>query len=211
MLERLKHYYDDERIIFVVSINKEQLVHTITKYYGDGFDSTGYLNKFFDLNIHMSSNKHTNNKLYDSKQYHLKIMAEELSAYYEFSLRESLIFQHKISKLPSDIVHDYSVQGCCLSIFIPLILALDLKCEEEKARFINGKSDILGILVQELPELRRILCRFSQDEQYSIGLEKLQELYKYAFGDKKMSDYNQLKLDVSADIGKVCINLCNGF
>lgn len=50
MLERIKHYFDDERIIFIVSVNKEQLVHTISKCYGYGFDSKGYLNKFFDLN-----------------------------------------------------------------------------------------------------------------------------------------------------------------
>lgn len=53
MLERLKHYFDDDRIIFVVSINKEQLTHTISNYYGVGFDSTGYLNKFFDLEANL--------------------------------------------------------------------------------------------------------------------------------------------------------------
>ena len=46
MLERIKHYFDDERVIFVVSLNKEQLIHTITSYYGSGFDATRYLNKF---------------------------------------------------------------------------------------------------------------------------------------------------------------------
>ncbi len=29
MLERIKHYFNDERVMFVVSVNKEQLVHTI--------------------------------------------------------------------------------------------------------------------------------------------------------------------------------------
>ena len=53
MLERIKHYFDDDRIIFVVSVNKEQLIHTISNYYGTGFDSTGYLNKFFDLDAHL--------------------------------------------------------------------------------------------------------------------------------------------------------------
>ena len=37
MLERIKHYFDDERIIFVVSLNKEQLIHTISNYYGSEF------------------------------------------------------------------------------------------------------------------------------------------------------------------------------
>ena len=37
MLERIKHYFDDDRIIFIVSVNKEQLIHTISNYYGNGF------------------------------------------------------------------------------------------------------------------------------------------------------------------------------
>lgn len=52
-LERIKHYFDDERIIFVVSVNKEQLIHTISKFYGASFDATAYLNKFFDMNIYL--------------------------------------------------------------------------------------------------------------------------------------------------------------
>ena len=40
MLERIKHYFDDDRIVFVFSVNKSQLVHTITRYYGEGFDAT---------------------------------------------------------------------------------------------------------------------------------------------------------------------------
>nr|WP_298078559.1 P-loop NTPase fold protein [uncultured Blautia sp.] len=49
MLERIKHYFEDDRIIFVVSVNKEQLVHTISNYYGSGFDATRYLNKILYL------------------------------------------------------------------------------------------------------------------------------------------------------------------
>ena len=53
MLERIKHYFDDERIIFVVSLNKEQLIHTISNYYGSEFDATRYLNRFFDVSINL--------------------------------------------------------------------------------------------------------------------------------------------------------------
>lgn len=53
MLERIKHYFDDERIIFVVSLNKEQLIHTISNYYGSEFDATRYLNRFFDISVNL--------------------------------------------------------------------------------------------------------------------------------------------------------------
>lgn len=53
MLERIKHYFDDDRIVFVMSVNKAQLVHTISNCYGDGFDSSDYLNKFFDISLQL--------------------------------------------------------------------------------------------------------------------------------------------------------------
>lgn len=49
MLERVKHFFSEEQVLFVFSINAEQLQHTIKKCYGDQFDSTKYLNRFFML------------------------------------------------------------------------------------------------------------------------------------------------------------------
>lgn len=49
LLERIKHYFDDERITFVFSVNLTQLQWTVKSYYGNSFDATGYLEKFFDL------------------------------------------------------------------------------------------------------------------------------------------------------------------
>lgn len=141
MLERIKHYFDDERIIFIISINKEQLVHTISKYYGYGFDSTGYLNKFFDLNVHMPVLNTTGTvcNQYGQEQYFLETIARDLNDYYKLSLRDSLIFYNKISVLPSRLVNDLSAQGCCLSLFIPVITILDLKDEDEKNKILKWK------------------------------------------------------------------------
>ena len=47
LLECVKHYFDDERLIFVFSISLFQLQHTIKCYYGYNFDATRYLDKFF--------------------------------------------------------------------------------------------------------------------------------------------------------------------
>lgn len=53
-LERIKHYLMlDDRVIFVFSINREQLEETIKHLYGYGFDSHRYLDRFFDLNIEL--------------------------------------------------------------------------------------------------------------------------------------------------------------
>lgn len=53
MLERIKHYFDDDNIIFVFSTDLSQLTHTIKKFYGEGYDSCRYLNRFFDLRLRL--------------------------------------------------------------------------------------------------------------------------------------------------------------
>lgn len=49
LLERIKHYFDDDRITFVFSVNLTQLQWTVKGYYGSNFDATKYLEKFFDF------------------------------------------------------------------------------------------------------------------------------------------------------------------
>ena len=51
LLERIKHYFTNDRITFVFSVNTYELEKTIRKYYGDDFDAGRYLSRFFDLHI----------------------------------------------------------------------------------------------------------------------------------------------------------------
>ncbi len=49
LLERIKHIFDIENLIFVLSLDKEQLSHSIKAVYGQDFDATGYLRRFIDI------------------------------------------------------------------------------------------------------------------------------------------------------------------
>ena len=49
-LERIKHYFDDNRITFVFAVSLSQLQWTVKSYYGSEFNATRYLDKFFDKN-----------------------------------------------------------------------------------------------------------------------------------------------------------------
>ncbi|MFT7640583.1 MAG: putative KAP-like P-loop ATPase, partial [Pirellulaceae bacterium] len=48
LLERLKHYFAVEGIVFVLAVDKTQLCHAINGVYGEKFDSSTYLPRFFD-------------------------------------------------------------------------------------------------------------------------------------------------------------------
>lgn len=47
LLERIKHLFDIEDIVFVIATDTKQLSHSIAGFYGANFDGHGYLNRFF--------------------------------------------------------------------------------------------------------------------------------------------------------------------
>ena len=49
LLERIKHLFSIERLVFVLSTDTTQLTHSICAVYGNGFDAKKYLQRFIDL------------------------------------------------------------------------------------------------------------------------------------------------------------------
>ena len=49
LLEGLKHIFNIPGLCFVVATNIEQLAHSVKAVYGEGFDGTAYLQRFFDV------------------------------------------------------------------------------------------------------------------------------------------------------------------
>jgi len=47
MLERIKHLFDVDDVIFILSTDTKQLAHSISGVYGQSFDSQRYLRRFF--------------------------------------------------------------------------------------------------------------------------------------------------------------------
>ena len=53
MLERIKHLFNIEHIVFVLSINSEQLAKSFSGVYGANFDGERYLKRFIDLDYQL--------------------------------------------------------------------------------------------------------------------------------------------------------------
>jgi predicted KAP-like P-loop ATPase len=51
LLERIKHLFDIEGLVFVLSLDKEQLGHSIGAVYGDRIDSASYLKLLRKINF----------------------------------------------------------------------------------------------------------------------------------------------------------------
>lgn len=215
MLERIKHYFDDDNIIFVVSVNKEQLTHTISNYYGNGFDSTGYLNKFFDINISVPPIKRKNEKMHSiySERRFFEMMIKTLSTYYRLSLRDVLIYEEKMAVIDAaetnNLISDEDIGGICASIFIPLIVVLDMKDVHEKNRFLNGESDILE-KIEKLNEVANIYkslgYRAEEESRLTKGKKMVEAVYGYAF-QNDTGALGRAELAVG-DIGRNFKELC---
>jgi KAP-like P-loop domain-containing protein len=48
MLERIKHLFEIDDVVFLIATSTDQLTHSIAGVYGDGFDAVGYLRRFFE-------------------------------------------------------------------------------------------------------------------------------------------------------------------
>ena len=218
MLERIKHYFDDERIIFVVSLNKEQLIHTISNYYGSEFDATRYLNRFFDVSINLPEiSWHQKQKVQctDSERFWITLIADELSDYYGFSLRDKLIYKSSIESISQEVGDAFSSDKMYLIIFEVIVVLLDMVDAKEKKAFLEGKSKILTDLMPRIENYKKYILRMfgidtgdGYEEKLTKKYKLVQAVYEYVFG-RDTEEYFK-EADISRNLKEICIRACNG-
>jgi len=157
LLERVKHYFTNEKITFVFSTNVKELSNTIKNLYGSNFNSDRYLDKFFDLRLSLPP--------IDISEYLSKlgyweenVILKKIFNDYSFSMREICRFL-KIYELakPSDFAvnsvpyskecnYGFKILEYCV---LPLLIALQITDSQKLSDFINGRNskplvDLLG-------------------------------------------------------------------
>lgn len=150
LLERIKHYFSNDNITFVFSVNTKELQHTIKKYYGEGFDAGRYLERFFDLRIslppadmdaYLATFKFEKSYIYDE-------MCREVINHYNFSIREAAKYI-QITKIAAySPTHENKYYGIstdkafifCLLYIVPIMIGLKIHDIDMYNNFINGKD-----------------------------------------------------------------------
>ena len=153
LLERIKHYFSNDRITFVFSVNTQELQHTIMRYYGSEFDASRYLDRFFDLRVSLSTPNMK--KFYQSidynsdSNYYFDLACMAVIERYDFTLREiskyirlSKLLAQKIinNNLLSTGFPDDNARRFSLYFIVPLIIGLKLVDINMYDNFINGKD-----------------------------------------------------------------------
>jgi len=147
MLERIKHYFDDERIIFVFSVNLQQLQHTIKAYYGAEFDATRYMDKFFDLRVSLSAidyDSYFNNcAFFKRTSFFCDHACEDVIRYFRFTLREIeryiRLVKIAINKKSSyGFFNNDTLYILAGTYFVPVAIGLSMKNLDAYSKYING-------------------------------------------------------------------------
>ena len=160
LLERVKHYFADDRISFVFSTNIKELQHTIARFYGEGFDAVRYFDRFFDLRITLSPVDMDSylRSISFYKQCVVDRVCYELIKQYGLSMRESSRFIQDVKLAvyePTHKSHKYDFyfsdgkgKQFGLMYIVPLLVALKITNEELYNQFVMGKNadPLVGLL-----------------------------------------------------------------
>lgn len=152
LLEQIKHYLCNERIVFIFSINTGELQHTVGNYYGSGFDSSRYLDRFFDLRFSLPPADL--NYYYDSINFNsndtIEIICKRIINVYKFELREIMRFYTGIKIALGKFVkmgegQDWAFRTekwkeIILIYVVPIVIGLRIVDASEYYAFIEGKD-----------------------------------------------------------------------
>jgi len=169
LLERIKHYFDDERVVFVFSVNISQLQHTIRAYYGDGFDATRYLDKFFDLRVSLPEIDYD---MYIRKcfreiqtSYYVDRTCVDVIKYFRFTLRETerylRLCKIAYNKNSQSYLFDQTNYVIAQSFFIPIAIGLSIRDIESYRLFIKGANpELLNEILPDTSQNRMWAKKF---------------------------------------------------
>lgn len=141
LLERIEHYFINERITFVFSVNLEQLQHTIKNFYGNDFDACRYLDRFFNLRFSLP---HANlTKFYQGLNIfdvdESSSVLKHIQKTFNLSLRELCKFIDIVNFSGKNNMHN-ETQWFMFKYIIMLSLALKIIDVTLHDDFINGRN-----------------------------------------------------------------------
>lgn len=199
LLERIKHYMEDDRITYVFSVNKEQLQHTIKHYYGNDFDASRYLERFFDLPIELPPADYTAlfSRIGLDGNYRVDIVCRRVINFFNFQLREMYRYYETVraaiyAPTHDGVEYDFSfydgkVRRVLLTYVVPVVIGLRIADIDEYQRFIRGEAPEVLINIFDntesgfglIEELRgRSALSLEEDDTDSVtDAELLREMY----------------------------------
>ena len=230
LLEIIKHYFNNDKLIFVLSTNLKEFQYCIKHYYGEGFDGWKYLDCFIDIRITLPKItveeycKYLWNNLYNDRiddlaiccAKHFDLTLREIERYnilVKLSIQNALKKQHKDNGFKDGYQYLYA-------FWIPIILAVKFYSGEEYYKFISGKNYSLIKTLMQIDKFEHsaIALLFNDNDKnngnYVIVQEKVEYYYEMIFSGVYSKGFTSelresIKLDDFSIDGAVKQNLIN--
>lgn len=145
LLENIKHFYDDNRIIFLVTTNNKALASSVCKIYGEKYDGASYLDRIFDINLELPNNYIQDyiNAIDDgnsNSNYHFKV-CRELAKENKMTMREYNRYLNSMESIKNNLIGGYSYLSLFANyIIIPVSMSLRIKDKNRYYNFIRGEE-----------------------------------------------------------------------
>lgn len=144
------------------------------------------------------------------ENYWLLKIGDGLSNFYRLSLRDKLIYKSHLEEVPKEAVDYKHADGIFLSVFIAVLVILDMIDVNEKKKFLDGTSDYIEQVLSEIDEYKQFVrFMFENNNLCSDGSDLVREVYDYTFGGNSDMDFE--KVEISKELKVLCIRACNGF
>ncbi len=145
LLESIKHFYDDDRIVFLVTTNNKELASSVCKVYGEKYDGDLYLDRFFDINLELPNNyiqdyisaideRRSSSNFYDKA-------CRELAKEEKLTMREYNRYLSSMESIKNSLIEGYSDLSLFANyIIVPISMCLRIKDKNRYYNFIKGEE-----------------------------------------------------------------------
>lgn len=197
LLEIIKHYFNHDKVIFVLSTNLKEFQHCIKQYYGEGFDGWKYLDRFIDIRLTLPKitveeyckylwNNLPNDRIDDlaiccAKHFGLTLREIERYNYLiKISIQKAIEKRHKTNAFKDEYQYLYA-------FWIPVILAIKFHSSEQYHEFISGNNNSLIKLLMQVDKFKNSAIAFLLNDNdksngnHVIIQEKVEYYYELIF------------------------------
>jgi hypothetical protein len=205
LLERIKHYFSNAKIIFVLSVNTHELQSTVKQYYGDEFDACRYLDRFFDIRVALPPvdlQRYYSCVGFENTSYTYDMVAHEVIQQYNFGLREIAKYVRLIKIAAYIPTHnngryDFSFSDgkglqFCLLVIVPIMIGLKMHDSTRYKNFTEGRDSSPLIEIMGKGDLGIDMCSSflgsketyekNQEGKITVPLsDKLEKVYDALF------------------------------
>lgn len=234
LLERIKHYFTNERITFVFSVNTDELQHTIKCHYGEGFDACRYLDRFFDYRISLPpanmKNYYSKIGLYKSEVF--EKVCKAIIREYGLGIRETEKFYRMAKIAAYKPTHgskwgfdDENGKLFARCFIVPIIIGLKMVDMKAYNEFIEGKDSLPMIRILTKGDFSSSISALLRNKPIKMVDNNIPEestesllnrVYDAIFGDNEEKSWEEKKIgecsfdsETKEDVLKVASMLSN--